>query len=128
MPSPEEFPDAYSYRGAKVSFLIANLQRKYGPGYPEKVRDINRRRLLAWGFNSTAKWGWETTFGMPYIHDIVMKNVRRFDRYTPTCVAPEFPAKAEAEVAAQVAKRVADPMRIAFSVDNENGWCMDARC
>lgn len=125
MPSPEEFPDAYLYRGAKVSFLLANLQRKYGPDYREKVRDVNRRRLLAWGFNSTAKWGWEATFGMPFIHDIVLKSVRRFDRYTDM-FDPEFPAKAEAEVAAQAAKWAADPMLIAFSVDNENGWCMDA--
>lgn len=126
LPDPEAHPEAYSYQGKKVSLLARTLRAKYGPGpdFIERVRETTRRRLLAWGFNSTAKWGWANNLGLPYIDDANL-DVRRFDRYIDM-FDPDFPARAEASIARQITRCVDDPMLIAYSTENENGWNRDA--
>lgn len=120
LPSEAEFPD--SYIGSGVNFLAANLRRKYGPDFVRKSAEINRRRLLAWGFNSTAKWGWGATFGLPYIEDLSFRNIKRFSRKRVDVYDPGFPAEAEKQILEQIARRRNDPMLIAYATENEKGW------
>jgi|GEM_PF-2204993 hypothetical protein len=123
LPDRTLFPEAYHTPG-KVNFLAANLKRKYGQDFDRKFRDIARRRLQAWGFNSTAKWGWGETIGLPYIEDShagavnrIGKNYRAIDMYDP-----DFARKVEPAVKAVCDRRRGDPMLIAYSMENENGW------
>lgn len=120
LPDLKRVPDGIS--GGKVNFLAANLEKKYGPGYYEKSKEVNRRRLIAWGFNSTAKWGWGETFGLPYVEDWTFRTVKRLPRRRIDIYDPGFAAAAGKEVAALTARRRDDPMLIAYSTENENGW------
>ncbi len=124
LPDRKEFPDAYLTPG-KVSYLIANLQRKYGPDYDRIWREVTRRRFREWGFNATAKWSWGITIGLPYIEDAHLGDVRRIDVKRYRAVDPYDPAfaeRAEPSVRAVCEKRRNDPMLIAYSIENENGW------
>ena len=113
LPDLKRVPDGIS--GGKVNFLAANLEKKYGPGYYEKSKEVNRRRLIAWGFNSTAKWGWGETFGLPYVEDWTFRTVKRLPRRRIDIYDPGFAAAAGKEVAALTARRRDDPMLIAYS-------------
>ena len=108
--------------GKKVNFLAANLAKKYGPSYYEKSKEVNRKRLISWGFNSTAKWGWGETFDLPYVEDWTFRTVKLLPRRRIDVYDPGFTAAAEKEVAALVARRKDDPMLIAYASENENGW------
>lgn len=123
LPSRNEFPAAYHTPG-KVNFLAANLQRKYGADFSKKVREVARQRLLKWGFNSTAKWGWGETIGLPYIEDSHAGNVTRVSRLNSAIdpYDPQFEAKIEPAVKKVCDRRRLDPMLIAYSMENENGW------
>lgn len=121
LPDPGEYPGAYNGNRSKFNYLAANLQRKYGPDFRKKALETARRRLIAWGFNSSAKWGWGTEIGLPYFEDLNFRSVRRFGR----CIDPYDPGfaeRAEREIAVQVARRKHDPMLVAYATENENGW------
>ena len=123
LPVKGEFPDAY--QGRKVNFLTANLQRKYGADYKRVAAEVVRKRLLLWGFNSTAKWGWGTTVpGFPYIEDCTFKSVKRFGGIS-RFIDPfdsGFQTAIEEDIQKVVAKRGSDKMLLAYSFENENGW------
>ncbi len=121
LPDLKRVPDGMP-GGRKVSLLAANLERKYGPGYYEKSKEVNRKRLISWGFNSTAKWGWGETFDLPYVEDWTFRTVKTLPRRRIDIYDPGFAAAAEKEVAALVKRRKDDPMLIAYSTENENGW------
>lgn len=121
LPDPRRVPDGFP-GGRKVNLLAANLEKKYGPGYYEKSKEVNRRRLISWGFNSTAKWGWGETFDLPYVEDWSFLSVKRLPRRRIDVYDPGFAAAVEKEVAALVARRRNDPMLIAYASENENGW------
>lgn len=121
LPDVEQVPDGLP-GGKKVNLLAANLAKKYGPSYYEKSKEVNRKRLIHWGFNSTAKWGWGETFDLPYVEDWTFRTVKLLPRRRIDIYDPGFAAAAEKEVAAQVARRKNDPMLIAYSSENENGW------
>ncbi|WP_294505612.1 hypothetical protein [uncultured Victivallis sp.] len=123
LPERARFQEAYHTQG-KVNFLAGNLKRKYGPDFDRKFRDIARRRFLAWGFNSTAKWGWGESIGLPFIEDSHAGPVRRIgEKYRAIDMYdPDFAAKIEPAVKAVCDRRRGDPMLIAYSMENENGW------
>ena len=132
LPSRIDLPAAYDQKG-RVSFLRANLERKYGRDFEAKVDDVIRRRFRLWGFNSTGKWGYEKKLaGVPYFQDSALSWACRFgDRKDPKkwdghvfvdMYHPDFERLAD-EAAARVAKlRCGDPDLIAYACDNENGW------
>lgn len=120
LPSRESCPAAYMVRG-KVNYLGANLQRKHGVDFEAIQRDVVRKRLLSWGFNSTGKWGWgQKLAGMPYFEDSAFRGCR-FDRFVDM-YHPDFARNAETLVAAVTARRRGDADLIAYALDNENGW------
>ena len=71
----EELPDRTAYapaytrdaNGEYVSFVIANVMKKYGSGYESKWEDITKKRLIQWGFNTFSKWTKPRNIAFPYI-------------------------------------------------------------
>lgn len=120
LPDIKRVPDGLP-GGRKVNLLAANLEKKYGPGYYEKSKEVNRKRLISWGFNSTAKWGWGETFGLPYVEDWNFRTVKLLPHRRIDIYDPGFAAAAEKEIETLVARRKDDPMLIAYANENENG-------
>lgn len=124
LPDREKYPEAY-LRSGRVNFLGSNLEIKYGPDFEQKLDDILRRRLLAWGFNSTAKWGWGKKIeGVPYFEDADIRNAVKYDKKFRwiDVYDPEFSAKVDATAREVCARRKGDPDLIAYACENENGW------
>ena len=42
--------------GRAFNFYTANLERKFGPDWPERWREETLQRLEAWGFNTIGNW------------------------------------------------------------------------
>lgn len=121
LPPKADFPNAYRlYR--RVNFLAANLQRKYGTNFPERIDAVTLRRLRQWGFNSTAKWGWGAKLpDVPYIEDCGLQGVARIGRAIDP-YAETFSEIAERSVAQVCQRRCGDRFLIAYACENENGW------
>lgn len=121
LPPKADFPNAYRlYR--RVNFLAANLQRKYGTNFPERIDAVTLGRLRQWGFNSTAKWGWGAKLpAVPYIEDCGLPGVARIGRAIDP-YAETFAEIAERSVAQVCQRRRDDRFLIAYACENENGW------
>lgn len=72
LPDSSQYPGAYALteRGHVVSFVKANLMRKYGADYKDAWRDITYRRMLDWSFNAQSKWARDTNIVMPHIDQL----------------------------------------------------------
>lgn len=132
---PSRTTEAEAWVGrTRVNFLVANLKRKYGTDFRRKSDETVRRRLRAWGFNATAKWGWGWKLdGVPYFedasiragdlrfggwpHGLPISTGRYVDYYHPRLAAE---VTAIARDAAR--RRKGDRDLIAYALDNENGW------
>lgn len=124
LPDVKRVPDglpAGPLGGRKVNLLAANLEKKYGPGYDEKSKEVNRKRLISWGFNSTAKWGWGETFGLPYVEDTNFRSAKRLPNRRIDVYDPGFAAIAETNIMNLTLRLKNDPMLIAYATENENG-------
>lgn len=121
LPDQAAFPEAYGHDG-RVSFLVANLKRKYGDNFATVYDDVIRRRLSAWCFNSTAKWGWGKKFaGVPYFEDVYL-TFCKFGGNFVDMYDPSFERRIDELAKTRTAARRGDSDLIAWSVDNENGW------
>lgn len=122
LPDPVQYPDAYTVteRGQVVSFVKANLMRKYGANYENAWRDISSKRMLDWGFNAQSKWARDAGIVMPRIDQVtppsdvirVLWGIDPFD--------PEFGAKLDRHF--DIAGKKNDPWLIGYFFDNERGW------
>lgn len=57
LPDEATYAAAYSSDRTEMSFVKANLMRKYGvTGWETPWRDITKKRLIKWGFNAQSKW------------------------------------------------------------------------
>lgn len=125
LPDPERFAPCYSEgdKGYIVSFLKANLMRKYGDDYLPKWRDISRKRMIDWGFNAQGKWHRDTEVVMPYITQAptptdvirVLWGIDPFD--------PDFSAKLDRTFDLRPYRT--DPWLIGYFFENERGWNRD---
>ncbi|MEU4482614.1 hypothetical protein AB0F68_31850 [Micromonospora sp. NPDC023966] len=125
LPDPAVYPDAYAKtdRGPAVSFVKANLMRKYGSDFEPAWRDITYKRMVDWGFNAQSKWTRDPQIKMPYIDQVtapadairVLWAIDPFD--------PQFAAKLAGQVEALDLKgRKHDRYLIGYFFDNERGW------
>ncbi|MFI7062913.1 hypothetical protein ACIBL3_18170 [Kribbella sp. NPDC050124] len=129
LPDPAEFGPAYAVveNGLHtVSFVTANIMRKYGNDYAAKWRDISRRRMIDWGFNAQGKWHRDPAVVMPYIEraptpsDVirVLWGIDAFDR--------EFSAKLDRAFRSFGLRDFRhDPWLIGYFFENERGWNRD---
>ncbi|GGJ65777.1 hypothetical protein [Streptomyces brasiliensis] len=125
LPDPQRFASCYTYddKGYVVSFLRANLARKYGDDYRPRWRRMMHKRMIDWGFNAQGKWTLDTEVVMPYIAQAP----------TPTDVVriswgidpfdPEFPAKLDRTF--DLRGNRDDPWLIGYFFENERGWSRD---
>jgi hypothetical protein len=129
LPDPDRFAAAYAVveQGLHtVSFLKANLMRKYGDDYTDRWREIARRRLIDWGFNAQGKWHRDPAVVMPYVEraptptDVikVLWAIDPFDR--------DFSAKLDrAFTDFGLRKFRTDSWLIGYFFENERGWNRD---
>ncbi|MGI5282513.1 hypothetical protein ACQEVF_04190 [Nonomuraea polychroma] len=129
LPDPGRFAAAYAIveQGLHtVSFLKANLMRKYGDDYQDRWRDISRRRMIDWGFNAQGKWHRDPAVLMPYIEraptpvDVIRVRwgIDPFD--------PDFSAKLDRAFDGFGLRRFRDdPWLIGYFFENERGWNRD---
>lgn len=118
--------------GRQFNFYTANLQRKYGAGWPEKWRAMALARLRAWGFNTIANWSDPVFHGarsMPYTVTLSIRGEvaevssgsdywrRMYDVFDP-----KFAAAVEASVRTVAREGREDPWRLGYFVDNELPW------
>lgn len=121
LPDRRDFAEAYPFDN-RVSFLLANLKRKYGPDFAMTYPEIIRRRYADWGFNSTGKWGWgKKLAGVPYFEDVYL-TFCKFGGNFVDMYHPDFERRIDETAKARTAKLRDDPDLIAWAVDNENGW------
>lgn len=119
-----DFPEAVL--NGKLSYLIANLNRKYGSQWRTRWKEVAVQRLFSWGFNAASKWNWgEKLPGVPYIEDSRAGAVQRIG-WAIDFYHPDFSKIVEASI-----KKVCDRCRddkflIGYSMENENGWSEEA--
>ncbi|MBS5530461.1 hypothetical protein KH017_06710 [bacterium] len=120
LPTQEEFPDAY--REQTINFITANLRRKYGPAYQERWRDVQEKRLRAWGFNAIGKWNWPNFNYLPFLYDMKFIDLKRFGRRCLDPYDPAFETGIRNRIDLVTARFRNDPMLIGYQFENENGW------
>ncbi|WP_418392251.1 hypothetical protein [Victivallis lenta] len=122
LPDRNEFPEAYRNNNTRVNFHAANLKRKLGPDFHEKWLELTEKRLLAWGFNASAKWNDPFVFDrLPFIFDATLTARRIAGRFIDP-YDPSFRENAERQIRELAGRLAANPMLIAWQFENENGW------
>jgi hypothetical protein len=119
-------------QGRTFQFYNANLERKYGPDWPEQWKAITLQRLPAWGFNTIGNWSDPRLYEarrVPYTATLDVDGkfaaVSRSTDYWKHMADPFDPAFAEAaDLSARkvVEPRRNDPWCIGYFVDNELSW------
>lgn len=115
VPDKKDFPEAWSKDGKNVSFLVANIKRKYGENFHSRWLALTWKRLYAWGFNASAKWN--NPFipeRIPFIGD---GGLSIKDPYHP-----DFAVKAEEELKTRCTRFKDNPYMIGYQISNEDGW------
>lgn len=115
---------------ACFSFLLANLKRKYGDGWRQRVADMAHRRLRSWGMNTIANWSDPAIYLMrrtPYTATIhfrgrLLEGSQGYWGKFRDVFDPGFREEIRTAMAAQVGKAAGDPWCIGFFVDNEIAW------
>ncbi|WP_373229797.1 carbohydrate-binding protein [Cohnella sp.] len=129
----EELPDPVAYapayvndsNGERVSFVIANVMRKYGSDFESKWEDITKKRLIDWGFNAFSKWTRPTNVTFPYIQVLQDPGSLRRIQWTYDVFDPQSESIIETALTAQLEKAKNDPWLIGYTYDNEAGWSAD---
>ncbi len=130
LPDRKAFPEAYDGAGGPgtVSFLAANLKRKYGKDFENRWLEVMRKRLLDWGFNGNGKWGKHPGLQIPYISVLGPGAVRRINvrfegGYDPCDPFDPGFVKAVAEGTRKDLQDLKnDPWLIGHTFENEKGW------
>lgn len=124
LPDPIEYAAAYANdsEGERVSFVIANVMRKYGADYEAKWEDITMKRLIDWGFNAFSKWTRPTNITFPYIHVLQDPASLRRIQWTYDVFDPQNEAIIESALSPQLQSAQNDPWLIGYTYDNEAGW------
>jgi len=127
LPDPVEFAPAYvnDADGERISFVIANVMRKYGEDYEAKWEDITKKRLIDWGFNAFSKWTRPGNVTFPYIHVLQdPANLRRI-QWTYDVFDPQNETIIENALRTTLKSNAEDSWLIGYIYDNEAGWTAD---
>lgn len=126
----EELPDRIAYapayandvNGERVSFVVANVMKKYGSGFEASWEDITRKRLIQWGFNAFSKWTRPKNITFPYISVLQDPSSLKRILWTYDVFDPGAEAKIEQAISAKLDQAKNDPWLIGYVYDNEAGW------
>lgn len=127
LPDPAAYAPAYvnDSNGERVSFVIANVMKKYGSDFEAKWEDITKKRLIDWGFNAFSKWTKPQNITFPYIHVLQDPGSLRRLQWTYDVFDPQSESIIEAALAPQLQKAKDDNWLIGYTYDNEAGWNAD---
>ncbi|MEV5027105.1 hypothetical protein [Paenibacillus sp. LPE1-1-1.1] len=129
----EELPDRTAYapaytrdaNGEYVSFVMANVMKKYGSGFESKWEDITKKRLIQWGFNTFSKWTKPKNITFPYIQSLQdPSNLRRI-QWTYDVFDPQSGPIIEYALKTQLQNARYSKWLIGYTYDNEAGWNAD---
>lgn len=102
----------------------ANLVRKYGDDYEQRVAELSHARLRSWGFNSMGNWSDSRIYAMhktPYVvaihYDAVLIHPRMPDVYHP-----DWEKNVRARMERERDKTAGDAWNIGYFIDNERWW------
>jgi len=105
-------------------FAAANLLRKYGEDYRQKVAALSHQRMRSWGFNTIGNWSDSEIYEMrrtPYVvaihYGAPLIHYRMPDVYDPAW-EPAVRARMEKERG----RTSEDPWNIGYFIDNERWW------
>lgn len=128
LPDPAAYDRAYANdaNGERVSFVVANVMRKYGSDYESKWEDITKKRLIDWGFNAFSKWTRPSNVTFPYIHVLPdpIESLRKI-QWTYDVFDPQNESIIENSLSARLQNAKNDPWLIGYTYDNESGWTAD---
>ncbi|MFC4808163.1 hypothetical protein [Paenibacillus sp. GCM10023250] len=128
LPDPAAFAPAYASdgNGERVSFLVANVMRKYGRDFEARWESITRKRLIDWGFNAFSKWTKPRFIkDFPYIELLQdPMNLKRI-QWTYDVFDPQARSIIEAAIAPRLKELRNDRWLIGYTYDNEAGWNAD---
>lgn len=126
----EELPDRTAYspaytmdmNGEYVSFVVANVMKKYGSDYESKWEEMTKKRLIQWGFNTFSKWTKPKNFTFPYIQSLQdPSNLRRI-LWTYDMFDPQSGPIIENALKTQLQNTRYSNWLIGYTYDNEAGW------
>ncbi len=128
----EELPDRQKFQKAyfemsgnpRVSFLLANLERKYGEDFYPQWVEVMKERVTDWGFNANGKWHRSKLLNLPYITVIEPKGLDRI-RWAVNPFQDNFATKVENETKDFLNGSKDDPYLIGHTFENEKGWTKD---
>lgn len=129
----EELPDPIAYapayvndaNGERVSFLLANVMKKYGSDYESKWEDITKKRLIDWGFNAFSKWTKPNHVTFPYIYVLQDPAGLKRIQWTYDVFDPQSESIIENALIPQLQNAKNDKWLIGYTYDNEAGWTTD---
>ncbi|MCQ6563963.1 hypothetical protein [Paenibacillus mendelii] len=128
LPDPGTYAPAYAndINGKRVSFLIANVMKKYGSSFETKWENITKKRLIDWGFNAFSKWTKPRFISdFPYIELLQDPiNLKRI-QWTYDVFDPQAPSIIEQALAPRLKEKKNDRWLIGYTYDNEAGWNAD---
>lgn len=129
LPDEATHAAAYSSDRKEMSFVKANLMRKYPvTDWETPWRDITKKRLTKWGFNAQSKWSRDGGLQMPWIGQITAPDSKTVKYITPYAIDPFDPAfttaldKQLGSPTGIVQTNVNSPWLIGYFFDNERGW------
>jgi len=140
IPDPLKYPEAYTHPPASaLNFVEANLKRKYGHDYKDKWCVIQKKRLLDWGFNGSARWYRNNPkakpLEMPHTETLWLwktwgkTDLGRIGSYGGGGAIdpfdPRFKSDLEADQKDWLIKNKNNPWIIGYVFENENGWDYD---
>ena len=104
----------------------ANLLRKYGPDYEQKVAEISHARLHAWGFNTTGNWSSPAIYLLrktPYTVAINYPSAL-IQFHMPDVYDPGWEPSVRNRMADERKTTANDPWNLGYFIDNERwfGW------
>lgn len=127
LPDPSAYAPAYANdtNGERVSFVVANVMKKYGSNYESKWEEITKKRLISWGFNAFSKWTRPNNVTFPYIEVLQDPlNLKRI-QWTYDVFDPQAETIIDSALSAQLQKARNDRWLIGYTYDNEAGWTTD---
>jgi hypothetical protein len=119
-------------KGRTFNFYNANLERKYGPDWPERWRSFALDRLRAWGFNTIANWSDPELYDLkkvPYTVTVDLAGdyarVSSGEDYWGKMhdpFDPKFATAVDKSLREPASKYRDDPWCLGYFIDNEISW------
>jgi hypothetical protein len=124
LPSKRNFGEALSK--GNIQFMIANLNRTYGPDWKAKAYDRVHTRLRQWGMNTIGAWSDPELYKTPKTPYTPILHVWRGDKplgkNVPDPFSADFEKRVEDGLLAFQASVGSDPWCLGVFIDNELTW------